>query len=148
MSGDTAAQQIVVLPRDLVPTAAALWHEAGLTRPWNDPEADCLRALDGEESTVLCLRPGGESSSPEELLGTVMVGHDGHRGWIYYLAVPVTLRGQGIGERLVRAAETWLQERGIPKLMLMVRRENTTVREFYDRLGYSEQEVVTLGRFL
>ncbi|GAB3187835.1 GNAT family acetyltransferase [Nesterenkonia suensis] len=157
---DTQQADVGVLPRHLVPRATALWHQAGLTRPWNDPDADCLRALDGAESTVLCLRPvgaedrdvgrdvGRDVDSHEELLGTVMVGHDGHRGWVYYLAVPAARRGQGLGERLVRAAESWLRQRGVPKLMLMVRQENAAVRAFYDRLGYSEQDVVTLGRFL
>lgn len=141
---------LVELPDQAVPEAVALWREAGLTRPWNDPEADCRRALDGHGSTVLCLLTGEacRGTDPGRVQGTVMVGHDGHRGWIYYLAVVAERRGQGLGERLVRAAEDWLRVRGIPKLMLMVRRENEAVRAFYDRLGYAEQEVVTLGRFL
>lgn len=77
-----------------------------------------------------------------------MVGHDGHRGWIYYLAVRTAHRGEGLGARLVHAAEDWLSRRRVPKVMLMIRSENADVREFYDRLGYSEQDVVTLGRFL
>ncbi|GAA3049929.1 MULTISPECIES: GNAT family acetyltransferase [Actinomycetes] len=145
-----APGDVVELPTDAVPDAVALWHEAGLTRPWNDPEGDCRRALEGKESTVLCLPPSraSDGASGGRLRGTVMVGHDGHRGWIYYLAVRDDLRGQGLGERLVRAAEDWLRARGIPKLMLMVRRENQAVHAFYDRLDYTEQDVVTLGRFL
>jgi hypothetical protein len=60
--------------------AAALWHETGLTRPWNDPESDLLHALTGGSSTVLAAW-----SDEGRLIGTVMVGHDGHRGWSYYL---------------------------------------------------------------
>lgn len=155
----TSARLVLAdLPDELVETAAALWHEAGLTRPWNDPSADCRRALTSSQSIVLGLftAPAGKSPSSGEtagllgsrLLGTVMVGHDGHRGWIYYLAVRTAHRGEGLGARLVHAAEDWLSRRRVPKVMLMIRSENADVREFYDRLGYSEQDVVTLGRFL
>jgi hypothetical protein len=70
------------LPEALFSEAVALWHEAGLTRPWNDPDADLARAMRAENATVLAARDEGGA-----LLGTAMVGHDGHRGWVYYLAV-------------------------------------------------------------
>jgi ribosomal protein S18 acetylase RimI-like enzyme len=120
----------------------ALWHETGLTRPWNDPVADLERALSGPASTVLAAIDG------EELVGTVMVGHDGHRGWLYYLAVHPSRRGEGIGRELVATCETWLRARRVPKLQLMVRETNAEAIGFYGALGYERSEVVVLGRRL
>ncbi|MCI4659357.1 GNAT family acetyltransferase [Cryobacterium zhongshanensis] len=122
--------------------ASALWDQAGLTRPWNPPEADLLRALAGETSTVLGLFDGGT------LVGTVMVGHDGHRGWVYYLAVAESHRGTGLGRRLMLAAEDWLRERGVVKLQLMVRSANAGVLDFYDRLGYEDADVQVRAKWL
>ncbi len=120
----------------------ALWTRCGLVRPWNEPRGDVARALDGDASTILAGVDGGA------LVGTVMVGHDGHRGWLYYLAVTPDRRGEGLGRALVRAAEEWLRERGAPKIQLMVRDGNEAAIGFYESLGYSNQGVVVLGRFL
>jgi ribosomal protein S18 acetylase RimI-like enzyme len=131
------------LPDALREAAEALWEECGLTRPWNDPRADLARALGGPSSTVLAdVSPGGD------LRGTAMVGHDGHRGWVYYLAVAPSERGTGLGRELMAAAEAWVAERGIPKLMLMVRSSNTAVLGFYDALGYAVEETAVLSRWL
>ncbi|MHC1562103.1 GNAT family acetyltransferase [Actinomycetospora sp. C-140] len=130
---------IVPLPADRHNEAIALWHAAGLTRPWNDPEADLRRALGGPSSTVLA------ALRDDTLAGTVMVGHDGHRGWLYYLAVADAHRRRGVGRALVGAAETWLRDR-VPKVQLMVRGDNGAAVAFYERLGYARQEVVVLGR--
>lgn len=133
---------ILPLPSGLAQAAVCLWRECDLTRPWNDPDADLSRALRGSSSTVLAAVADGE------LRGTVMVGHDGHRGWVYYLAVRPDQRGKGLGRELMVAAEAWLLDRGVPKLQLMVRADNAAVVAFYERLGYADQEVVVLGRFL
>lgn len=82
------------------------------------------------------------------LQGTVMVGHDGHRGWVYYLAVADAQRRKGLGRRLMQASEAWLTARGVPKLNLMVRNTNGPVLAFYESLGYEDGEVVVMGRFL
>ncbi len=119
-----------------------LWQAAGLTRPWNDPGADFDRALAGETSTVLVGLDGGE------LVAVAMVGDDGHRGWIYYVAVPRDRRGTGLGIAVVDAAEDWLRVRGCPKVQLMVREGNEAVVGFYDALGYERTEVLVLGKFL
>jgi len=130
------------LPGHLHRECVALWHEAGLTRPWNDPDADLALALRGPASTVLAALDG------ERLVGTAMVGHDGHRGWVYYLAVATDSRGTGVGRALMTAAEDWLRERDVPALNLMVRSENTAALGFYDRLGYTTGDVVFRGRRL
>ncbi|PRZ15698.1 GNAT family acetyltransferase [Nesterenkonia sandarakina] len=135
--------RVTELPAELLDAAVELWHRAGLTRPWNDPHEDCRRALTGDESTVLAA-----IDAAGELAGTVMVGQDGHRGWIYYLAVDERQQGQGLGKQLLAGAEGWLRQRGVPKLMLMVRQENAQVQDFYRALGYTDQDTVVLGRWL
>jgi ribosomal protein S18 acetylase RimI-like enzyme len=119
-----------------------LWEQAGLTRPWNDPARDFDRALDGPTSTVLGAVDDGE------VVGTVMVGHDGHRGWAYYLAVDEGRRSSGLGRRMMRAAERWLQKRGAVKIQLMVRDDNAAALGFHQRLGYEDAETTVLARWL
>lgn len=125
-----------------IPDAVALWTEAGLTRPWNDATADCRRALRGPDSTVLAV------TDDVGLIATAMVGHDGHRGWVYSLAVAERCRGRGFGAQLMSACEDWVRARGIPKVQLMVRSENSDVLSFYDRIGYDRSDVVVLGKRL
>lgn len=120
----------------------ALWEACGLTRPWNDPATDIAFCVSRPESTILVGEAGGK------LVASVMTGHDGHRGWLYYLAVEPALQKAGHGRAMVAAAEAWLKARGVPKVMLMVRPENTTVRAFYDALGYEEEERVIYARRL
>lgn len=132
--------------RDVTPADAlavvALWEQAGLTRPWNPPALDLQRALDGSTSTVLGAYTG------EQLVGTVMLGHDGHRGWIYYLAVDESHRGSGLGRNLMAAGETWLREHGAVKVQLMIRAGNTTVLGFYDHLCYEDADVHVRSKWL
>ena len=120
----------------------ALWESAGLTRPWNDPHADLARALAGPSSTVLAAARDGR------LVGTAMVGHDGHRGWVYYLAVAEPERRRGVGRALMAACEDWVRERGVPKIQLMVRDTNAAATAFYERLGYAAADVAVLARWL
>lgn len=120
----------------------ALWHACDLVRPWNDPAADFGRALVGAHSTVLVSRLGGR------IVASAMVGEDGHRGWVYYLAVAPDRRRAGLGARMMAAAESWLRGRGVPKIQLMVREGNDEALAFYAALGLERQRVVTLGRFL
>jgi ribosomal protein S18 acetylase RimI-like enzyme len=127
---------------DDLQAATVLWESAGLTRPWNPPEDDLERALIGPSSTVLgCFHKQG-------LIGTVMTGHDGHRGWVYYLSVADRHRRSGVGTRLMAAAEAWLREEGAVKVQLMVRSTNEQVTEFYDRLGYEDADVQVLAKWL
>ena len=120
----------------------ALWKACGLTRPWNDATADFERAVNGVTSDILLLENEGH------LAATVMVGDDGHRGWVYYLGVSPDHRGKGLGRTLMEAAETWLRERSAPKIQLMVRDDNESAIGFYKALGYEVQPVVTIGRKL
>jgi len=120
----------------------ALWHACGLTRPWNDPHADFALALSGAASTIFVARGEGM------IEGSVMVGFDGHRGWVYYLAVSTDQRRTGLGRALMAAAEDWLRARGAPKLQLMVREDNAAALDFYQALGLERQKVAVLGRFL
>ena len=76
---------------------------------------------------------------------TAMVGHDGHRGMLYYVAVDPALQGQGHGRAAVRAAEDWLERRGVWKVNLMVRAENEKVRGFYQALGYEVNQVLCMA---
>lgn len=133
---------VVALPDHLHAEAVALWRACGLTRPWNDPVEDLHRALAGPASTVLAAVEG------DVLVGTVMTGHDGHRGWLYYLAVREDRRGTGTGRALVAACEQWARDRGVPKVQLMVRGGNAGAVAFYARLGYEPADVVVLGRRL
>jgi ribosomal protein S18 acetylase RimI-like enzyme len=123
-------------------SVVSLWDEAGLTRPWNDASADFHRAVAGATSAVLGLKEDGA------LIGTVMVGSDGHRGWVYYLAVREARREQGIGRSLMAAAEEWLRQRGAVKIQLMVRSENAQVIAFYEDAGYERNDVQVLSRWI
>ena len=120
----------------------ALWQKCGLTRPWNDPHADIARKLTEQPELFLV------GTVADEPVATVMVGFDGHRGWVYYLAVSPRYRRQSYGRSLMREAERLLIERGCPKLNLLVRSSNAEVIEFYGKLGYVQDDVVSLGRRL
>jgi ribosomal protein S18 acetylase RimI-like enzyme len=119
-----------------------LWALCGLTRPWNDPNSDFDLALNTPTSTVLI------AEAEARIVGTVMAGFDGHRGWIYYLAVDPRRQRSGLGQALMQAAEVWLTGQGAPKLQLMVRAENTEALAFYAALGLETQTVTVLGRRL
>lgn len=134
----------MIEPLAAADTAAAvtLWAEAGLTRPWNDPAADIALALGSPHSTILAARDAAG------LAGTVMAGVDGHRGWVYYLAVAGRARGTGLGRELMAAAESWIAARGVARLNLMVRTDNAAVLGFYEHLGYRRADVAVLQRDL
>jgi ribosomal protein S18 acetylase RimI-like enzyme len=120
----------------------ALWQRCGLTRPWNDPAADIALARQGANAAMLLGRDG------EAVVASVLVGHDGHRGWVYYVAVDPQHRKRGFGRAIMTAAEDWLRARGIQKLLLMVRPDNTQVQAFYETLDYDEQERIVYAKWL
>jgi ribosomal protein S18 acetylase RimI-like enzyme len=120
----------------------ALWQRCGSTRAWNDPAADIALARKGAHSTILLGRHDGA------LVASVLVGHDGHRGWVYYVTSDPEHRREGYGRAIMTAAEDWLRARGIEKLQLMVRGDNTEVHAFYRSLGFFEQERVVFAKWL
>jgi ribosomal protein S18 acetylase RimI-like enzyme len=127
---------------DDVEAIVALWKRCGLTRPWNDPHADMTRARRSPNAAVLVGR------DDDGIVASVMVGHDGHRGWFYYLAVDLERQGRGHGRAITQAAEQWLAARGIEKVMLMVREDNAAVHDFYRALGYADQPRTVFAKWL
>ena len=125
-----------------VDAVIALWAECGLTRPWNDPARDISFARAGANAAVLVAEMDGAVAAG------VMVGHDGHRGWVYYLAASPALRGRGFGRLMLDAAENWLRRRGVWKLQLLVREENAAVLGFYERLGFRQLPVACLQKVI
>ncbi len=120
----------------------ALWKRCGSTRDWNDPAADIALARKGPNATILLGRDGND------LVASVLVGHDGHRGWVYYVTVDPDHRFKSYGRAIMVAAEDWLRARGIQKLQLMVRGDNAQVHAFYGSLGYFEQDRVVFAKWL
>ena len=125
-----------------VETVVALWQRCGLTRPWNDPFADIALARRRDNSTVLVGRDAGA------IVATVMVGHDGHRGWVYYVAVDPDRRARGLGRGIMAAAEDWLRQAGIAKLQLLVRGDNAQANAFYQSLGFALSTSVMFEKWL
>ncbi|MEA1832064.1 GNAT family acetyltransferase [Methylobacterium durans] len=121
----------------------ALWRACGLVAPYNDPAADFRFATLGPCSDVLV---GADEAG--RIRGSVMVGHDGHRGWLYYVAAAPDARGLGIGRQMVQAAEGWLRERKVVKVQLLVRETNATIVSFYEQLGFEVAPRVVMGKWL
>jgi GNAT superfamily N-acetyltransferase len=119
-----------------------LWDATGISIHYNDPSKDIPRML----ATHNCQLYVG--SVDERVIASIMVGHEGHRGWLYKLAVLPAFQGKGYGRDLVRQAERWLVARGLPKCNLMIRDTNIKVREFYQRLGYQVAERTVMERWL
>jgi len=121
----------------------ALWRQVFPDAPpWNDPIADIKRKVNMQRELFLVARENSE------LVGTVMAGYDGHRGWIYYLAVSPEHRRQGIGRALMLRVEKELSQLGCPKLNLQVRSSNIQAVEFYRHLGYDVENRISLSKRL
>ena len=120
----------------------ALWAAAGLTRPWNDPRKDIARKLTVQREWFLVATRQGE------VVGSVMGGYDGHRGWVNYLAVAPDAGRRGVGRALMAAVELRLRAAGCPKINVQVRATNRSALGFYEALGYARDDVVSLGRRL
>ena len=144
----SCAPPVVLAPVDDtdIPALIALWQASGLVEPWNDPAADIALARSVDNAEILVARIPG-SASDGAPIASVMVGHDGHRGWVYYLAVAPAHRRAGIGRLLMHAAESWAEARGIPKLQLMIRPANRSIQSFYAALGYAENERVVMAKW-
>ena len=119
-----------------------LWQRCGLTRSWNDPEKDIDRKLAQQPDMFLV------AAIDAEIIGSVMVGYDGHRGWMYYLAVCPSHQGRGFGRQLVHRAEELLENIGCPKVNIQIRTDNERVINFYRALDYDVEERVSMGKRL
>src|SRR3984893_2815288 len=120
-----------------------LWHSCNLIRPWNDPRKDIARKLRVNPEWFLVGILG------EEIVGSIMVGYEGHRGWINYLAVAAPFRCRGIGNQLMERAEEILRAVGCPKINLLVRVGNEQeLSRFYIGLGFRLDRVVCYGKRL
>jgi ribosomal protein S18 acetylase RimI-like enzyme len=134
--------QVRPFDRDDEPAVVALWEACGLTRPWNDPHKDIARKLAVQPELFLVGMVDGA------VMASVMAGYEGHRGWMNYLAVAPRFRGRGLGRMLVQQVEQLLLERGCPKVNLQVRASNPEAVAFYRRLGYAQDESISLGKRL
>jgi len=122
---------------------AVLWREVFPDDPpWNIPEEIIDRKLKVQPELFFIAEDGGE------IVGTVIAGYDGHRGWVHYVAVSPVHRRKGIGKALMDRAEQELRAIGCPKLNLQVRGSNTEVIEFYKRLGYVVEDRVSMSKRL
>lgn len=130
--------------REDTEAVVALWRRAGLVVPWNDPYRDIQRKLAVQPELFLVV----EDEPSGTVVGAAMVGYDGHRGWVNYLAVDESRRGEGIGAAIMAEAERLLVERGCPKLNLQVRSTNQGVIDWYRSLGYEPDHAVGLGKRL
>ena len=134
-----AVAEITDADIDLV---ADLWARCGLIRPWNDPVADIAFARSVDNAAILVGRLDGE------IAASVMVGHDGHRGTVYYVCVDPARQRSGTGRAIMAAAEDWLRTRGVWKLNLMIRADNNAVIDFYRALGYDLEERVNMAKWI
>jgi len=120
----------------------ALWRACELTRPWNNPEKDIERKLSVKDNLFLV------AEDNTAIVGSVMGGYDGHRGWINYLAVAPSQRGLGLGKQLMQSVEIRLKNAGCPKINLQVRRGNHDAEQFYRAIGFDEDECISFGKRL
>ena len=119
-----------------------LWTDCGLIVAWNNPYRDIQRKLHVQPELFLVGRLAGK------IVTTVMAGYEGHRGWINYLAVHPEHQRSGIGKRMMDEAEIRLKAAGCPKINLQVRRSNIKVIEFYRKIGFKDDDVVSFGKRL
>ena len=119
-----------------------LWKDCGLVVPWNNPRTDIERKLKENSEEIII----GEIEN--KIMASAIVGYDGHRGWVYYLAVHPKYQRRGFGEQLMQFAERHLLRLECPKINIMVRKTNSEVIDFYKSIGYKEENITTLGKRL
>ncbi len=119
-----------------------LWRRCNLVVPQNDPARDIAAKLAFQPDLLLV------AERSQSIVGSAMVGYEGHRGWIHYLAVAPELQREGLGARLMTAAESELRKLGCQKLNLQVRGTNLDVVSFYEQIGYSVDDCVSMGKRL
>ena len=120
----------------------ALWQECKLVVPWNDPKKDIQRKLKVNPELFLVGEVYGD------IVGSIMGGYEGHRGWVNYLAVSPSYQNKGYGRQLMNAVEKKLEKMGCAKVNLQVRETNLEVIEFYKAIGYDLDHVIGMGKRL
>jgi GNAT superfamily N-acetyltransferase len=124
-----------------IDAVVALWQACDLLRPWNEPERDIERARAAPQAEIFVV------AGDDGVIASVMAGHDGHRGWIYYLASAPERRGEGLGRLVMEHAEQWLRARRVPKIDLMIRAGNRAAG-FYAALGYETEARSVMAKWL
>jgi ribosomal protein S18 acetylase RimI-like enzyme len=145
MCQETLQQQMVIRPFEEADaeSVTALWTIVfAYTAPHNDPATVIRNKLAVQRDLFFVALVDGV------LVGTVMGGYDGHRGWIYSLAVDLRNRCRGIGTALMQRIERELAVRGCPKINLQVLATNTGTVEFYQKLGYIVEDRISMGKLL
>ena len=137
-------KQMLVRPyrTDDEESLVSLWQVCELTVPWNNPHKDIARKLQVQPELFLV------GILDSRLIATVMGGYDGHRGWINYLAVHPDFQGNGYGQEIMNSVETGLREMGCPKINLQIRTVNDKIASFYQKLGFTNDHVVSMGKLL
>jgi ribosomal protein S18 acetylase RimI-like enzyme len=123
-----------------VAAVIALWNACGILRPHHDPAREVAFAREVPNSELFL------AFAEDRLVGSVLVGHDGHRAWMYRLAVDSSLQRRGYGRALVTQAEAWAIARRLPKLMLLIREDNGMATSFYERLGYRQEPRLVMSK--
>ncbi|THG29771.1 GNAT family acetyltransferase [Naasia lichenicola] len=126
----------------------ALWGLCGLVRPWNDPRKDIARKLTVQPELFLVDDGLADGVDGTAVVATVMAGFDGHRGWLYYVAVHPEWQGRGVARRIVAHAEDLLERLGCPKVNIQIRNGNESVQAVWTALGYSPDHATGLGKRL
>jgi ribosomal protein S18 acetylase RimI-like enzyme len=139
MRGKTVSFEIVKCNQNYQKALIELWRKCNLLVPWNDPTEDIQKKLEFQPDLFLIALLDGK------LIGSVMVGYEGHRGWLNYLAVLPDYQKKGYGRRLVEKAIVELEKLGCLKLNVQIRESNISAVRFYERLGFKDDHVVSLG---
>ena len=116
-----------------------LWKECNLIVPQNDPVEDIERKLAFQPELFFVAFADGK------LVGSVMAGYEGHRGWLNYLAVLPTYQKRGYGRKLVERAIAELRRFGCLKLNVQIRESNASAVAFYEHVGFRNDHVISLG---
>ena len=119
-----------------------IWEQCDLVRNWNNPNFDIQRKINFQKELFFV------GLLNDEIIATAMFGYDGHRGWLNYFAVLPNFQKRGFGKQLMTFGEMALIEKGCPKLNLQMRNDNTKAINFYQKMGYKEDAVVSFGRRL
>ena len=124
------------------PQVIDLWKQCNLIKSWNDPNKDIDRKLKVNDSLFLIVEFN------KVIIGSAMIGYDGHRGSLYYLAVDPKHQRKGVGKMLMKEIEKRLIEVGCPKINIFIRNSNIEVKEFYQSINYEEQNCLVYGKRL